>query len=170
MGWSNSRVCLNLFKPLSIKQMRRHQNSNNAQLRLCFWAPVSHRTSKTSLPLSQIKQNRRGSGFWKGGSGRVLITDRAKRLVAGKGKPSSCLRYHQRLRCNFSACVKHRERKEGLSSVYVCRRRKPWLHVAGQCSDQCWKCLGNQDKLSHSNRIRISALIWFKYLTWQFWH
>lgn len=37
--------------------------------------------------------------------------------------------------------------------------------VAGQCSHQWLKSLADQDKLSHSNKLCIPALIWPKYLT-----
>lgn len=34
------------------------------------------------------------------------------------------------------------------------------LRVAGQCSHQCLKSTADQDKLSHSNKLHIPALIW----------
>lgn len=36
--------------------------------------------------------------------------------------------------------------------------------VAGQCSHQCLKSIADQDKLSHSNKLHIPALIWPKYI------
>lgn len=39
-----------------------------------------------------------------------------------------------------------------------------WLCVAGQCSRRCVKSQTDQDKLSHSNKLHIPALIWPKLL------
>lgn len=62
------------------------EQSKKMSVQPSITTPVSHRTWKTSLPLSTIKQKQRGSCVWKGGSGRVSSTDREKHPVAGKGK------------------------------------------------------------------------------------
>lgn len=103
-------------------------------------------TRKASFPLSRIKQKQSGSSVWKGGSGWVSCTDRAKRRLAGRGKP----------RC-------HPALSPLRSSMPVCAA--DCCCVAGQCSHQCLKSTTDQDKLSHSNKLHIPAIIWPQSLT-----
>lgn len=78
----------------------------------------------------------------------VESTDREKHPVAGKGKPC-CHAVLSPMRFSVSVCAGERNRG--------------WC-VAGQCSLRCLKSIADQDKLSHSNKLHIPALIWPKYL------
>lgn len=70
----------------------------------------------------------------------------AKHWLAGRGKPC-CHPALSPLRSSMPVCAAH----------CCC--------VAGQCSHQCLKSTTDQDKLSHSNKLHIPAIIWPQSLT-----